>query len=151
MKSLFLFLLVFTGFVSSGLHAQMEELPTITEALTEDTTTSTLHAALEAADLLTILDEEDSIHLLAPTNDAFAALPDGLVEKLLNPRNAEALRALLGYHLVAAGDEAEATLIGKLTADGAEATEQTECSNGTIHRINQVLLPPGFDTSTLVD
>ena len=149
MKSLFVLLLVFSGLASSGLHAQSEELPTITDALQADGNTATLHAALDAADLLTALDEGGEVVLLAPTNDAFAALPEGVVEKLLEPQNSEALRTLLSHHVVAGGEDAATMTSEKVSAGGAAAIGQVDCSNGTIYMVDKVLLPAGFDPATL--
>ena len=61
---------------------------------------NTLAAALEAADLVGTLKGEGPFTVFAPTDDAFAKLPEGTVEKLLKPENRDQLVAVLTYHVV---------------------------------------------------
>jgi len=154
------------------------------EAATEDTVTeevaagdivavasttegfSTLVAALEAAGLVETLQGEGPFTVFAPNDDAFAALPAGLLEKLLLPENVEVLKSILTYHVVAgkvmstdvvAGDVATvegsnvtlATDAG-VTVNGANVVlADVEASNGVIHVIDAVILPPSVDVSKL--
>ena len=62
---------------------------------------STLVAAVDAAGLVETLQGEGPFTVFAPTNDAFAALPAGLVDKLLLPENKDVLVQILTYHVVA--------------------------------------------------
>jgi len=61
---------------------------------------STLVTAIEAAGLGETLSGEGPFTVFAPTNEAFAALPDGTLEMLLKPENKESLAAILKYHVV---------------------------------------------------
>ncbi len=61
---------------------------------------TTLVAAVKAANLVTTLKEQDELTLLAPSNEAFDALPAGTVENLLQAENNEKLTALLNYHVI---------------------------------------------------
>ena len=121
----------------------------------------TLAAALTAAGLVDTLKGSGPFTVFAPTDAAFAALPAGTVDTLLKPENKAKLAAILTYHVVAgkvmAADvvklkEAK-TVNGALVAvkvDGGNvminnakvATGDIEASNGVIHVIDTVLLPP---------
>jgi uncharacterized surface protein with fasciclin (FAS1) repeats len=121
---------------------------------------STLAAALQAAGLVDTLKGEGPFTVFAPTDEAFAALPEGTVENLLRPENRDQLVAVLTYHVVSgdvrAADVAgltEATTVqgGALaidTSSGVRINDATVtqadivCSNGVIHVIDKVLLPP---------
>jgi len=140
-------------FASSGLHAQTEaSTTTIGAALAETGSASILLDALEAAELVSALKEEGSTVLLAPTNEAFSALPEGALEALLQPRNATALRELLLHHVVSDAEGAFATATAeKLQGTDAAASENIACSNGAIYLIDRVLLPPGFDLKALME
>ena len=138
---------------------QAEALPTIVDIAVGDGRFETLVAALEAAGLVETLAGEGPFTVFAPTDDAFAALPAGTVEALLE--DIPALTDILLYHVVA-GDvraadvvtlESAATVQGEsvqITVDGDtvrinDATVvivDIEASNGTIHVIDAVLLPP---------
>ena len=97
--------------------------------------------------------------LTAPTNDAFAALPEGTVESLLEADNIDALTDILTYHVVAAkvlstelangdvetlnGDSVTVNLDdGVKINDSNVITADIEACNGVIHVIDAVLLPP---------
>tara|TARA_B110000483_G_scaffold33710_1_gene41001 strand:- start:275 stop:760 length:486 start_codon:yes stop_codon:yes gene_type:complete len=120
----------------------------------------TLVAAVQAADLVDTLKSEGPFTVFAPTDEAFAALPEGTVENLLKPENKDQLIAVLTYHVVSgavmsgdiAGKKMEvATVQGSdLSIDatmGVKVDNATvvsadiETSNGVIHVIDQVLLP----------
>ncbi len=122
---------------------------------------STLLAAVEAAGLTTALSAEGPLTVLAPTDEAFARLPKGTVESLLQKENLDQLKAILGYHAfagkISAGDALNAksaqTLNGNkvdfairdglFKANGATIRDtDIECENGVIHVIDAVLLPP---------
>jgi len=76
-------------------QASIAELAMETESL------STLVTALKSADLASMFAEPGNYTVFAPTNDAFAALPEGTVESLLKPENKETLQNILKYHVVA--------------------------------------------------
>lgn len=152
MKSLFVLLLVLSGslsFTASGLHAQDMS---IGELIAGSEQTTTLTSALEAAEMFDNLSStEGSMILLAPTDEAFAALPEGVLSALLKPENSAALRSVLVYHLVspAGGEEATETVSYLLEEGGATVTAENTCSNGTVYLVDKVLLPPGFDPAGL--
>ncbi len=118
---------------------------------------TTLVAAVQAAGLVETLKGEGPFTVFAPTDDAFAALPEGTVEGLLN--DIPALTAILTYHVVpgkvmstdlsdgmmaATVNGAEVTIgtDGGVTVDGANViTADIETSNGVIHVIDAVILP----------
>ena len=122
---------------------------------------TTLVAAVQAAGLEETLRGEGPFTVFAPTDAAFAALPEGTVETLLRPENKDQLVGILTYHVVA-GKTKSKELAGKslsvATVNGAEvAIDGTDgvtvggakvvqadvrASNGIIHAIDTVLLPP---------
>jgi uncharacterized surface protein with fasciclin (FAS1) repeats len=122
----------------------------------------TLAAALGAADLVETLKGEGPFTVFAPTDEAFAKLPEGTVEELLKPENKAKLVDILTYHVVSGKVMAEtavtldkATAVNKkdiklavvgeaLTLNGSAkvVTADIECSNGVIHVIDTVILPP---------
>ena len=122
-------------------------------------TFTTLVAAVQAAGLVETLKGEGPFTVFAPTDEAFAALPEGTVEDLLKPENKDQLIAVLTYHVVAgkvmSGDltnEMMATTVqgsdvtimteGGVMVDGANVvTADIEASNGVIHVIDAVILP----------
>ena len=123
-------------------------------------TFNTLVAAVDAAGLVDTLKGEGPFTIFAPTDEAFAALPEGTVEDLLKPENKDQLIAILTYHVVpgkvmaadVAGAETTASSVqgGELmidgnngvTVNGASVTQaDIEASNGVIHVIDQVILP----------
>ena len=85
---------------------------------------TTLVAAVQAAGLVETLTSEGPFTVFAPTNDAFAALPEGSVEQLLMPENKDRLVQVLTCHVVA-GDIAAADLIGMIEAGGGSAAVET--------------------------
>jgi uncharacterized surface protein with fasciclin (FAS1) repeats len=123
-------------------------------------TFNTLAAALTQAGLVETLKGEGPFTVFAPTDAAFAALPAGTVENLLLPENKEQLIAVLTYHVVPGkvmstdlseglkaatvnGAEVTVTLDGGAKVNGAViSTADIEASNGVIHVIDSVILPP---------
>ncbi len=123
---------------------------------------STLVAAVTAAGLGETLAGEGPFTVFAPTNAAFAALPAGTLDSLLLPENKDKLTAILTYHVVpgkvmAADLPATATDVATVngknvsvvagadgaTINGAKVTSaDIEASNGVIHVIDTVILPP---------
>jgi len=122
---------------------------------------NTLVAAVQAAELVDVLKSEGPFTVFAPTDEAFAALPDGTVESLLLPENKELLTSILLYHVVpgavtaadVVGLESAATVNGAsisigvsdsgVTIDNANVIQtDVAASNGVIHIIDAVILPP---------
>lgn len=130
---------------------------------------STLVAAVQAADLTSTLNGEGPFTVFAPTNAAFEALPPGLVDALLKPENKEVLTQILTYHVVP-GEVMSADVEpgkvktvegqdltiaveddGTVTVNGATVEKvDIEASNGVIHVIDEVLVPPGVDVESLL-
>jgi uncharacterized surface protein with fasciclin (FAS1) repeats len=126
---------------------------------------TTLVAAVQAAGLVDTLKSEGPFTVFAPTDDAFAALPAGTLDSLLLPENKQQLTDILLYHVVAGkvlaadvvglnGQSAETALAGKSVSIKVEngmvylndtvqvIITDIETSNGVIHVIDAVLLPP---------
>merc|ERR1712176_743532 len=121
---------------------------------------STLVAAVKAGGLADALMGEGPLTVFAPTNAAFDALPEGTVEDLLKPENKDKLVSILQYHVVAANAHSSGlasgdvpTLMGDsvavvvsdggVTVNGANVIKaDVIASNGIIHVVDAVLLPP---------
>ena len=132
---------------------------TIVDVATEAGSFTTLLKALEAADLVKTLSEKGPFTVFAPTDEAFAALPNGTLDDLLKPENKEKLKRVLSYHVVSGELLSQNLEAGKVTTlaevpveisikdgirvnDAKVATPDLKASNGIIHVIDQVLLPP---------
>ena len=121
----------------------------------------TLAAALGAANLVDTLKGSGPFTVFAPTDEAFAKLPAGTVENLLKPENKDQLRRVLTYHVVpgkvgasdvtkltsakaVSGDAIAITMKdGKVMVNNATVvTADVGASNGVIHVIDTVILPP---------
>jgi uncharacterized surface protein with fasciclin (FAS1) repeats len=121
----------------------------------------TLVAAVEAAGLVDTLKGEGPFTVFAPTDAAFAALPEGTVEELLKPENKEKLVAILTYHVVPGkvmstdlSDDMAATTVqgsdvmidldnGVMVEEATVVSADIETTNGVIHVIDKVILPEG--------
>ena len=121
---------------------------------------TTLAAALTAAGLVETLKGAGPFTVFAPTDAAFAALPAGTVEDLLKPENKDKLIALLTYHVLAGkvmstdlseglkaatvnGAEVTITLDGGAKVNGVViSTADIAASNGVIHVIDAIIMPP---------
>ena len=119
----------------------------------------TLVAAVQAAGLVDTLKGEGPFTVFAPTDDAFAALPEGTVDTLLLPENKDQLTAILTYHVVpgkvmsgdlsnnmmattAQGGDITIMTDGGVTVNGANVVSaDIETSNGVIHVIDAVIIP----------
>jgi len=120
----------------------------------------TLVAAVKAADLAETLSGEGPFTVFAPTDEAFAKLPEGTVENLLKPENKEKLQAVLKYHVVpgtvmakdvvelknaktAQGQRIRIQVKdGKVMINKAQVVKtDVKSSNGVIHVIDKVILP----------
>ena len=123
----------------------------------------TLVAAVKAAGLVDTLKGEGPFTVLAPTDEAFAKLPEGTVESLLKPENKEKLIAILTYHVIPG--KAVAADVVKLDGQAVKSVQGSDiqvkvdgatvkvndakviktdidCTNGVIHVIDTVILPP---------
>ena len=155
-----------TAPAASDTTAAMAEPGTIVEVAQGNADFSTLVAAVSAAGLAETLSGEGPFTVFAPTNAAFEALPEGLLEKLLLPENKEVLAKIVSYHALAAKVMAADVAAGDVdTVEGSKLTITTEggvkvgnanvtatdvaASNGVIHVIDQVLVPPTVDVASL--
>ena len=120
---------------------------------------NTLVAAVQAAGLVETLKGDGPFTVFAPTDAAFAALPEGTVETLLKPENKDQLIAILTYHVVPGKvmstdlkDDMMATTVqgtdimidldnGVMINDASVAAADIAASNGVIHVIDKVILP----------
>jgi len=137
------------------------KLSDIVDTAVADGRFKTLAAALGAAGLVETLKGEGPFTVFAPTDDAFAKLPAGTVETLLKPENLEQLKSILLYHVVSGKVMADQvvtlesadTVLGKPVTikvmDGKVYVNDSQvvltdvlASNGVIHVIDSVLLPP---------
>ncbi|MGR3435365.1 MAG: fasciclin domain-containing protein [Shimia sp.] len=150
-----------------GATATVASADTIVDIAAADDRFSTLVAAVDAAGLVETLQGPGPFTVYAPVNDAFAALPAGTVETLLQPENQDQLVAVLTYHVddrrlrstdFAAGPNTyrpvnaserlciDASAAGVSIADGTGDTANVVIAdiiadNGVIHVIDKVLLP----------
>ncbi len=140
---------------------------TIVDVATANGSFTILLAAVNAAGLADTLKGAGPFTLFAPTDDAFAALPAGVVDALVKPENNATLAKILTYHVIAgkvlaadfkAGDVTTvegatvklATEGGVSVNDAKVVTADVATSNGVIHVIDKVLLPPGVDVAALL-
>jgi uncharacterized surface protein with fasciclin (FAS1) repeats len=136
---------------------------TIAQLAIADDRLSTLVEALKADNLVKTLQSKGPFTVFAPTNEAFAALPEGTVESLLEPENKEILASLLSYHVVTNSLMAEDLTTGTnlISVQGEPLkiaiTEQNtavagatvispniKASNGVVHVVNTVMIPPSM-------
>ena len=122
---------------------------------------TTLVAAVQAAGLADVLANPGPLTVFAPTNAAFDKLPEGTVENLLKPENKSTLAGIITYHAAAGTyttddfedgmelDQATGADVlieikdGKYYVNGAQILASIDASNGVVHVIDGVLLPPG--------
>ena len=158
-----------TDAMAETTDAMAEEAGTIVDVAVANGSFNTLVAAVTAAGLGETLSSPGPFTVFAPTDDAFAALPEGLVDCLLLPENVDALSGILTYHVVAG------TVMSTDLTDGPVATVQGEevtvdltdgvvlndgptvviadvpASNGVIHAIDGVLVPPSIDVPAFLE
>jgi len=150
--------------VDTSVSASAAPTQTIPEIASSNEDFSTLVAAIEAAGLGETLSGEGPFTVFAPTNAAFAALPEGTLDTLLLPKNKEQLAGILTYHVVPGEIMAADVKSGEVTtvngqtftidamADGVTITDaqgntakvtstDIVATNGVIHVIDAVLLP----------
>ncbi len=121
---------------------------------------TTLVAGVQAAALETVLANNGPLTVFAPNNAAFEKLPAGTLEELLKPENQKKLKRIITYHaapgtykgdllkngmslFMATGDNTKIEVNGDVvTVNGAKILGTVEASNGVVHVIDTVLLPP---------
>ncbi|MFH4895171.1 fasciclin domain-containing protein [Vibrio sp. Y42_MX_L11] len=132
----------------------------IVDVATENGSFNTLVAAVKAADLVDTLKGEGPFTVFAPTDDAFAKLPDGTIDMLLMPENKDKLVSILTYHVVPgkvmAADvvklDKAATVQGQevmiktmgdkvMVNDANVMATDVKAKNGVIHVIDTVIMP----------
>jgi uncharacterized surface protein with fasciclin (FAS1) repeats len=151
---------IVASFAAAPVSAQYSEQKDIVDTAVEAGSFTTLATALQAAGLVDVLKGEGPFTVFAPTDEAFAKLPEGTIEALL--ADTEALTKVLTYHVVPGAVKAEqvlglseATTVegsaiaieivdGKVVLNGSSTvvTTDIETSNGVIHVIDTVILPP---------
>jgi len=148
-------------FINANAKAQM--MKDIVGLAVGNENLSTLVAAVKAGGLVETLQGDGPFTVFAPTNEAFAALPEGTLEMLLKPENKDKLVAILTYHVVAGkvmssdlsngqkaktvqGEEVSVDISGgAVRISGAKVVAaDVEASNGVVHVIDQVILPPSM-------
>ncbi len=155
-----------TAALAATLAASTATADNIVEIASGNDDFSTLVAAVDAAGLVDTLAGEGPFTVFAPTNAAFAALPEGTVESLLEPENKDQLTEILLYHVVSGEVPSSAIEMGT-TGVGTVAEKQVcvtndkgsvmledgmgematvvtadiEADNGVIHVIDKVILP----------
>ncbi len=110
--------------------ASQQQSPNIVETAVSTGVHTTLVAAVQAAGLVETLSSPGPFTIFAPTDTAFAKLPDGTVATLVMPENKETLTGILTYHAVA-GRVTASDLMGLINRHGGEATIET-VSGGTL-------------------
>lgn len=151
-------LLLGTVYSHSGSHDASQK--DIVDTAVEAGSFETLVAAVQAAGLVETLKGEGPFTVFAPTDEAFAKLPDGTVEDLLKPENKDQLIAVLTYHVVPGKVTAEKVVKlkeaksvngknipihindGTVKVDGATVVKpDIMASNGVIHVVDTVMIP----------
>ena len=161
MKKSIVFVLSLFTLSLATMHAQDQD-KNIVELAVETESLSTLVTAVKAAGLVETLSGEGPFTVFAPTNDAFAALPAGVLDDLLKPENKQRLIDVLTYHVIGAkvmssdlsdgqtaatvqGEEIQVDLSDGVGISGAKvAAADIEASNGIVHVVNSVILPPSM-------
>lgn len=148
-----------TGTGQSGVVDDVSN-PNIVQVAAKSPDHTTLVTAVKAAGLVDALSNAGPFTVFAPTNAAFDKLPKGTVEDLLKPEKKDDLSNILGYHTyvgvldgILLQDGAEYDMVfggkvkitnkdGKNYINGSEIVGTIKTSNGVIHVINDVLMPP---------
>ncbi|MEM9858344.1 MAG: fasciclin domain-containing protein [Bacteroidota bacterium] len=159
-KVFVLSLVVFAFLGSTHIKAQTKD---IVDLAVGNDNLKTLVAAVKAGDLVDVLKSDGPFTVFAPTDAAFAALPDGTLESLLKPENKDQLVAILKYHVVAgkimstdlSNGQRAATVQGEKIKvsigsagvkidDAKVVAADVKAKNGVVHVIDQVILPPSM-------
>ncbi|MDG2102346.1 MAG: fasciclin domain-containing protein [Pirellulaceae bacterium] len=153
--------------IDSVLMPALADIPTTAQSAGQF---NTLLAAVGAAGLADVLAGDGPFTVFAPTDEAFAALPEGTVATLLKPENKQQLVDILKYHVISgrvydtdavAAKRAE-TLLGRgvnigLNAEGITVNDakivarNIDASNGVIHVIDQVLIPSSLSSQEVIN
>lgn len=155
---------VFVGKANAQCGSDKEKKSDIVDLAVSTEFLSTLVAAVQAGDLVEILKGDGPFTVFAPTNDAFAALPEGTLESLLKPENKDQLVKILTYHVVAGevkstdlrngmkaktvqGSEVNIKISdkGAMINDAKVTTADIMADNGVVHVIDRVILPPAVN------
>lgn len=112
----------------------------IVDVATENGSFNTLVAAVKAADLVDTLKGEGPFTVFAPTDDAFAKLPDGTIDMLLMPENKDKLVSILTYHVVP-GKVMAADVVKLDKATTVQGQDVMIKTMGVIHVIDTVIMP----------
>ncbi|WP_415889665.1 fasciclin domain-containing protein [Neptuniibacter sp. SY11_33] len=166
-KTLACFLLAVPLMATAGSYSMKKD---IVDVAAGNESFSTLVTALKAADLVGALQGDGPYTVFAPTNEAFAKLPEETLADLLKPENKKDLQAVLTYHVVAGkvdaktamGLSAAPSLQGEniaISVAGAnvminQATvvaTDVDASNGIIHVIDTVILPPSLQQAAEIN
>lgn len=144
------------------------QAPSVTKVLRADGRFTTLLAALEQAELTSVLENQAAVSIFAPTDEAFAALPEADRARLMDPANVAELREVLLYHVVAA-DVASDQILGtrggvptaaggqvqfdgtgeSIRVDAATVVEgDIQTANGTVFVLDAVLNPAASQAAT---
>ena len=167
-KTLACFLLAVPLMATAGSYSMKKE--NIVDVAVGNDNFSTLVTALKAADLVGALQGDGPFTVFAPTNEAFSMLPQETLNELLKPENKKDLQAVLTYHVVAGKVDAKtamglseaASLQGEkiaISLDGSnvminQATvvaADIAASNGIIHVIDTVILPPSISQTAEIN
>ena len=145
---------------AAGVQAADQKSKDIVDVAVGAGSFKTLVAAVKAADLVGTLKGDGPFTVFAPTDEAFSKLPKGTLESLLKPENKKKLQDILTYHVVAARVPASKVTAGKVAMVNKKHAKisikngkvminkanvvKTDvlASNGVIHVIDQVILPP---------
>lgn len=166
-KTLACFLLAVPLMATAGSYSMKKDIVNVAAG---NESFSTLVTALKAADLVGALQGDGPYTVFAPTNEAFAKLPEETLADLLKPENKKDLQAVLTYHVVAGkvdaktamGLSAAPSLQGEniaISVAGAnvminQATvvaTDVDASNGIIHVIDTVILPPSLQQAAEIN
>ncbi len=155
---------VLTVMLLFSASVQAQEKDDIVDVATDTDKLSTLVTAVKAADLVETLKADGPYTVFAPTNEAFEALPEGVLDMLLKPENKEKLVAVLTYHVVP-GEVMSEDITKNMQAKTVEGSEawvkvkgkkvrinnaqvvmpDVDASNGVVHVIDEVILPPSIE------
>jgi len=166
-KTLACFLLAVPLMATAGSYEMKKD---IVDVAAGNESFSTLVTALKAADLVGALQADGPYTVFAPTNEAFAKLPEATLADLLKPENKKDLQAVLTYHVVAGKVDAKTAMgisaapslqgenIAISLAGGKVMINQAtvvaadvDASNGIIHVIDTVILPPSLQQAAEIN
>ena len=137
-----------------------ESVPNVLQIAIGSPDHTTLVTAVQAADLENALVNAGPLMVFAPTDEAFAALPDGTVENLLKPENKDALANILKHHVTPGnyskeflknfkklGQANDQNTTVEVKGDdvyvgGAKILASVNAGNGIVHVVDKVILPP---------